>query len=245
MPSLDLRDCKFGYVSIVNSNIENIMLPPGEELRYGKILKESMIGWKTAIPILDEQYEKIKDEASPCIPADFIDEHGLNRNIWHPSIISTEGIYNMYLAFVELEIPEGAVVFTADNINFRTNMAVVRNIYRKAVVPHEDVEFPTFETKQAVSKFDNKTMYVVGETLEVEDFPLNPTMTDCPGIYFRTGDSQLSRMFYDGLKWKGNKENGGCENLKVDEKTGTYKTENQRDELDDAIIALGGKELKK
>ena len=246
---INLKDCKFGRVSIVNTNIGGILLPEEEEMRYGKILSEPIIGWKTAIPILDRQYEKIKNEVdcngNKYTPSYFINEHGLNKETTTPFIISTEEIYNMYLAFVELEIPKGAVVFTTDNINFRTNKAVVRNVYMKTNIPIKGCEFPTIEIGQAVSKFDNETMYVVGETIEVGDFPLNPTQTDCPGIYFCTGTSNVTKMFYDGLKWKKNQENGRCENLKVNEKTGTYKTENHRDELDEAIIALGGKELKK
>lgn len=207
---LNLKECKFGRVSIANTNMGGILLPAEEEMRYGKILREPMIGWKTAIPILDEQYEKIKNEVdcngNKYTPSYFINEHGLNKETTPPFIISTEEIYNMYLAFVELEIPKGAVVFTTDNINFRTNKAVVRNVYMKTNIPIKDFEYPTIEIGQAVSKFDNKTMYIVGETVEVEDFPLNPSQVDCPGIYFCTGTSNITKMFYDGLKWKENQE---------------------------------------
>lgn len=174
---IDLSKCKFFNVKIVNSDISRFVLPEGEEGRYGRILEKPMMGYKFAVPLLKEQYDLIA--AGIREPSHFIDEHGLNRDIRHPDAFPPGIPYEDYMSLVEIKIPEGSVVFTADNRNFRANRAIVKSVGEPMNIL--GMRVPVF---CAVSKYDNKTMYVPGEEVRCPDFDLEPSGENVPGIYF-------------------------------------------------------------
>lgn len=173
----DLSGCRFTNVKTIGCDVSRFVFPEGEEARRGMILSEPMAGYKFAVPIMKDQYDLIVSGANK--PSHFIDVHGLNCDIRHPDSFHHGIKYEDYMCAVELEIPVGAVVMTADNRNFRANRAVVKSI--SGAMNIHGVRVPVF---CAVSKYDNKTMYVPGEEVVCPDFPLDPSAENVPGIYF-------------------------------------------------------------
>ena len=75
---------------------------------------------------------------------------------------------------VELLIPKGNIVFSINNSKCRTNSAKVLKITDKNGK----------KVKTAKSLYDNKFIYTVGETVEVDDFDLRYNVECSTGIHF-------------------------------------------------------------
>ena len=76
---------------------------------------------------------------------------------------------------VELEIPEGAVVYGVDGDKFRTNKVKVNNITN--IKTGEQV-------KSVSSEWDNDFIYMNGQDINFRNFDLNPTVVCSKGIHF-------------------------------------------------------------
>lgn len=72
---------------------------------------------------------------------------------------------------VKLEVPKGATVFSINNHKCRTNIAKI-------------VKIVGGDGKSAISKYDEKFIYILGETVEVKDFNQYYNIECGAGIHF-------------------------------------------------------------
>ena len=70
-------------------------------------------------------------------------------------------------------------MFSINNTQCRTNKAFVKNIFDK-----DEPLVPLKDTRKVASDYDENFYYVVGETIEIEDFDMMYNVEVTTGIHF-------------------------------------------------------------